>query len=170
MEYNLEKAIEGMRAGEESGLNYVYSKTYNYVYLRAKNILKKETDIQTLVRDVYLQAMENASEIQKENLYEWLGKCVYTLGCQRLRKKKAREAEALEFEPNEITSRKLNQSEAAVEIIHECLEQLPELYQATTYAFYYDNMSVKLIAELSCYFSPAKRVRIAELRTWWQTV
>ena len=92
MEYNLENAIEQMRAGEEAGLNYVYSKTYNYVYLRAKNILKKETDIQLLMKDVYVQAMNKASEIQKENLYVWLGTCVYTLGCQRFRKKKAREA------------------------------------------------------------------------------
>ena len=74
-----------------------------------------------LMRDVYLQAMENSSEIQKDNLYEWLGKCVYITGCQRLRKKKAREATVLEFEQNEISSRKMNQLEAAIEIIHDCL-------------------------------------------------
>lgn len=148
MEYNLENAIEQMRAGEEAGLNYVYSKTYNYVYLRAKNILKKENDVQQLMKDVYVQAMNRATEIQKENLYEWLGKCAYTLGCQRFRKKKAREADVLEFEQSEISSRKMNQLEAASEIIHESLEQLPDLYQATAYAFYYDHMSVKLIAEV----------------------
>lgn len=148
MEYNLENAIEQMRAGEEAGLNYVYSKTYNYVYLRAKNILKKENDIQTLMKDVYVQAMDRASEIRKENLYEWLGKSVYALGCQRFRKKKAREATVLEYDQSEIASRKMNQLEAAIEIIHDCLEQLPELYQATTYAFYYDHMSVKTIAEV----------------------
>ena len=147
MEYNLENAIEQMRAGEEAGLNYVYSKTYNYVYLRAKNILKKENDIQALMKDVYVQAMNKAAEIRKENLYEWLGKCVYTLGCQRFRKKKAREATVLEIEQSEISSRKMNQLEAAVEIIQDSLEQLPELYQATAYAFYYDHMSIKMIAE-----------------------
>lgn len=148
MEYNLENAIEQMRAGEEAGLNYVYSKTYNYVYLRAKNMLKKETDIQLLMKDVYVQAMNRASEIQKENLYVWLGTCVYTLGCQRFRKKKAREATVLEYDQSEIASRKMNQLGAAIEIIHDCLEQLPELYQATTYAFYYDHMSVKKISEV----------------------
>ena len=68
MEYNLENAIAQMKAGEEAGLNYVYSKTYNYVYLRAKNILKKESDIQDLVKDVYVEAMNRSSEIKKENL------------------------------------------------------------------------------------------------------
>ena len=148
MEYNLENALEQMRAGEEAGLNYIYSKTYNYVYLRAKNILKKESDIQKLMKDVYVQALNCSSEIRKENLYEWLGKCVYSLGCQRFRKKKAREAEILELEQNEITSRRGEQSEATMEIIHESLEQLPDLYQATAYAFYYDHMPVKTIAEV----------------------
>ena len=117
MEYNLENALEQMRAGEEAGLNYIYSKTYNYVYLRAKNILKKESDIQELMKDVYVQALNCSSEIRKENLYEWLGKCVYSLGCQRFRKKKAREAEILELEQNEITSRRGEQSEATMEIM-----------------------------------------------------
>ena len=40
MEYNLVTAMEQMKKNEEQGLNYIYSKTYNYVYLRAKNILK----------------------------------------------------------------------------------------------------------------------------------
>ena len=62
--------------------------------------------------------------------------------------KKAREATVLEYDQSEIASRKMNQLEAAIEIIHDCLEQLPELYQATTYAFYYDHMSVKTIAEV----------------------
>ena len=148
MEYNLENAIEQMRAGEEAGLNYVYSKTYNYVYLRAKTILKKESDIQQLVKNVYVQAMNRASEIQRENLYAWLGKCVYTLGSGRFRKKKAREAEILEYEQNELSTKKNAQEDIAVEIIHESLEQLPELYEATTYAFYYDHMPVKTIAEV----------------------
>ncbi len=148
MEYNLENAIEQMRAGEEAGLNYIYSKTYNYVYLRAKSILKKESDIQNLMKDVYVQALNHAAEIHKENLYEWLGKTVYSLGCQRFRKKKSREAEILEFEQAELTSRKDQHPEAALEIIYESLEQLPDLYQATTYAFYYDHMPVKTIAEV----------------------
>ena len=148
MENNLANAIEQMRAGGEAGLNYVYSKTYNYVYLRARSILKKEADIQTLVKDVYVQVFDKASEIQEEKLYAWLGKCVYTLGSSRFRKKKAREAGILEYEQNELSSRKSNPSEAATEIIHESLEQLPELYQATTFAFYYDHMPVRTIAEV----------------------
>lgn len=52
MEYNLKTAVEQMKNHEEVGMNYIYSKTYNYVYLRAKNILRRENDIQQLLREV----------------------------------------------------------------------------------------------------------------------
>ena len=146
MENNLETAIEQMRQNEESGLNYIYSKTYNYVYLRAKNILKKESDIQQLMQEVYLKTLSSAAELDKEHLYEWIGKCVYSLGCQWYRKKKAREVTALEMEKHEILARKSSDMAHTVKAIEDCLEELPDLYQATFYAFYYDYMPVDEIA------------------------
>ena len=101
MEYNLGTAIEQMKQRQESGLNYIYAKTYNYVYLRAKNILKRENDVQQLMKDVYLKMLESSDEIQVENLYEWVGKTVYRLGCKYYRKKKAREVAYLEMDKSE---------------------------------------------------------------------
>ena len=75
-------------------LNSIYTKSYNFVYLRAKTILKKEEDIQQLMKEVYLKAVEE--DIDEANLYEWLGKQVYILGCSKFRKKKVREAELIE--------------------------------------------------------------------------
>ncbi|MBQ8558711.1 MAG: YARHG domain-containing protein [Tyzzerella sp.] len=148
MEYNLVTAIEQMKKNEESGLNYIYSKTYNYVYLRAKNILKRENDIQQLMRDVYLKMLEASAEIEPENMYEWLGKTAYTLGCGYYRKKKAREVTCLEIDKYELTPRKIMNLEDTVEVIEDGLEQLPDLYQATFYAFYYDYMTIEDIAEV----------------------
>ena len=44
MEDSLKKAIEQMKNGEEKGFNEVYSATYNRVYFRARQIMKKEED------------------------------------------------------------------------------------------------------------------------------
>lgn len=148
MEYHVTDAIAQMKKREEPGLNYIYAKTYNYVYLRAKNILKRENDIQQLMRDVYLKMLESAVEIETENLYEWLGKTVYTMGCSFYRKKKAREAVCLELERNELTPHKLMNPEDTIVVMEDSLEQLPDLYQATFYAFYYDYMSVEEIAKV----------------------
>ena len=148
MEYNLVTAMEQMKKNEEQGLNYIYSKTYNYVYLRAKNILKRENDIQQLMRDVYLKMLEASAEIEPENMYEWLGKAVYTLGCGYYRKKKAREVTCLEIDKYELTPRKIMNLEDTVEVIENSLEQLPDLYQATFYAFYYDYMTIEDISKV----------------------
>lgn len=126
---------------------YIYSKTYNYVYLRAKSIMNREADVQQLMKEVYLAMLEQPNEIKKEEMYEWLGKCVYTLGCRKFRKKKAREADFLELDKEEIGERKPNQQDDLLELIQKNMEGLPDLYQATMYAFYYDFMSVEDIAK-----------------------
>ena len=148
MEYNLRTAMVEMKKQEEPGINYIYAKTYNYVYLRAKNILKRENDVLQLMRDVYVKMLEGSAEIEVENLYEWLGKCVYRLGCGYYRKKKAREADVLEIESSEFLPRKITYPEATADVIAKSLEELPDLYQATFYAFYYDYMKIETIAEL----------------------
>ena len=148
MEYNLRTAMVEMKKQEEAGVNYIYAKTYNYVYLRAKNILRRESDVQQLVQDVYLKMLESSAEIEVENLYEWLGKCVYRLGCGYYRKKKAREAEHLEKGEFDFATCTVVYPEATADVISKSLEQLPDLYQATFYAFYYDYMKIETIAEL----------------------
>ncbi|MBP3665277.1 MAG: sigma-70 family RNA polymerase sigma factor [Tyzzerella sp.] len=148
MEYNLKTAVEQMKNHEEAGMNYIYSKTYNYVYLRAKSILRRESDVQQLLREVYLKMLDSATEIEVDNLYEWLGKCAYTMGCGYYRKKKAREAENLEIDKSELLQGKIINVEDTTEVIEKSLEELPDLYQATFYAFYYDYMSVDEIAKV----------------------
>lgn len=151
MENHLVNAIEQMRQGEEAGLNYIYSKTYNFVYLRAKNILKKEEDIQQLMKDVYLQLAAHAKDVERENLYEWLGKSVYMLGCLRYRKKKVREVPFIEIEKTEYTQHKSEEASDMTYVICNALDGLPDMYQATMYAFYYDYMTITDIAEVMGY-------------------
>lgn len=148
MEYNLKTAIEQMRNKEEAGINYIYSKTYNYVYLRAKCILRRENDVQQLMKDIYLKMLENASEIEEGTLYEWLGRSVYTLGSNYYRKKSVREADCLELEAEELSTDKSSNIDVATEAMEKSLEDLPDMYQATAYAFYYDYMPIADIAEV----------------------
>ena len=148
MEQNLVMAIEQFKKKEEAGLNYIYSKTYNYVYLRAKTMLKRENDIQGLMKEVYTALAEASEEITRENLYEWLGKRVYVLGCQKHRKKKAREAVVIEMDRADMEAKKGIDVEESARVMAGILEELPDLYQATFYAFYRDQMSVKAIAEV----------------------
>lgn len=148
MEYNLKMAIAQMRNGEETGINFIYSKTYNYVYLRAKSILNREIDIQQLMKDTYLKLFEAASGIEEADLYEWLGKCVYKVGSNYYRKKTIRETECLELESEELTAGKVPNMDVAMKSIAKKLDQLPDMYHSTAYAFYYDYLPIAEIAEL----------------------
>ncbi len=148
MKQNLASAIEAIQKQEEAGLNYIYAKTYNYVYLRAKSILQKESDVQLLMQETYLKMLESAEILTEETLYGWLGTCVYILGCAKYRKKKAREAILLEMERSEFETRKSVDLDKSAELIMERMEELPDLYQATFYAFYYDYMPISEIAQV----------------------
>lgn len=130
-------------------LNSIYTKSYNFVYLRAKTILKKEEDIQQLMKEVYLKAVEE--DIDEANLYEWLGKQVYILGCSKFRKKKVREAELIELDKEMYSATKSIDRELTKKVICEALEELPDMYQATLYAFYYDHMKMKDVSSVMGY-------------------
>lgn len=122
-------------------LNSIYTKTYNFVYLRAKTILEKEDDIQQLMKEVYVKAV--ADDVEESKLYEWLAKQVYILGCGKFRKKKVREVELIELDEQMYAAQKSNDREKTKEVICEALEELPDMYLATLYAFYYDHMKMK---------------------------
>lgn len=130
-------------------LNAIYSKTYNFVYLRAKSIFDKEDDVQQLMREVYVKAMEE--EVREDRLYSWFGRQVYSLGCGKFRKKKVREADYIELEENQYRASNSVYMEKTVEVICDTLEELPDMYQATLYAFYYDHLKIKDIASMMGY-------------------
>ena len=130
-------------------LNLIYAKTYNFVYLRAKTILEKEEDIQQLMKEVYVSAL--AKDIQEARLLEWLGKQVYTLGCAKFRKKKVREAELVELDKEKYLAQEGIERDTTKEVICETLEELPDMYQATLYACYYDHMKIKEISSVMGY-------------------
>jgi DNA-directed RNA polymerase specialized sigma24 family protein len=130
-------------------ISAIYSESYNFVYLRAKSILKREEDIQQLMREVYQQAAEQ--DIADEKLYKWLGEQTYILGCNKFRKKQVREADAIELEEREYSASKTVDMEKATEIICDTLDELPDMYQATLFAFYFDKMKVKEISAVMGY-------------------
>ena len=89
MEDYIKKAIEQKKRGEEKGFNTVYSATYNRVYFRAKQIMKKEEDAQDLTQIVFTEAYKNIHTLQAvEALYGWLDAITYHQGMKIYRKQK----------------------------------------------------------------------------------
>lgn len=157
MQDYLKKAIEQMKNGEEKGFNTVYSATYNRVYFRAKQIMKKEEDAQDLTQIVFTEAYKCIHTLlAPEALYSWLDGITYHQGMKIYRKQKdvllTEEAEGMfeEIESNDISSMPelTADQKATADIIKGIIEELPELQRTAIVAYYFDGIKVEQIAEM----------------------
>lgn len=139
-------------------LSAIYSETYNFVYLRAKSIMYREEDVQQIVKEVYMKAADE--DVREDRLYQWLGRNTYFLGCAKFRKKRVSEAEGIELNEGEYRAASDVDLEETKKVICDTLEDLPDMYQATLYAFYHDQMPIKHIATVMGYHEKAILYRL----------
>ena len=159
MDDKLKKAIEDMVLGKEDGFNAVYSATYNYVYFRAKSLMKDEADAQDLTQIVYIEAYKNIKSLQNsESIFGWLNGICTNQGMKIFRKKKDVLQNVDEdgmdifenLESNDLSSLPeltTDQKETS-RIIQEFIDELPELQKAAVIAYYFDGFSVSEIAQM----------------------
>lgn len=157
MDDNLKTAVQRMKDGEEKGFNEVYSATYNRVYFRAKQIMKREEDAQDLTQIVFVEAYKNIHSLQAaEALYSWLDGITYNQGMKIYRKQRdvllTEEAEGMfdVIENNDISSMPelTADQKATADIIKGIIEELPELQRTVVVAYYFDGLKVEQIAEM----------------------
>lgn len=157
MEAGLITAVQQMKNSEEKGFNEVYSKTYNRVYFRARQIMQKEEDAQDLTQIVFVEAFKNIHTLQAtEALYSWLDGITYNQGMKIYRKQRevllTEDAEGMfdTIESNDISSMPelTADQKATADIIKGIIEELPELQRAAVVAYYFDGMKVEQIANM----------------------
>lgn len=153
----LVKAIEKMKAGDERGFNVLYSKTYNFVYARAKHAINDEQEALDLVQEVYVAAYKNIGSLKNtESLYAWLGAITMRQGTKMANKKRnhvllSEEKQGI-FEEIPDESVKLESDVIDKEnagILKGLLEKLPAEQKSVIISFYYDGLKVEKIAELT---------------------
>lgn len=152
----LQQAIMELKEGREQGFNTIYAQTYNYVFQRACFFMKNEEEALDVVQDVYVAVYKSIHTLEDSSkLYAWMGGITYNLAMRAFRKKKEilldedkeNIFENIELEDISLKPEEKVQADATAQIIKEILEELPELQRAAVFAFYYDNMSIKEIAE-----------------------
>lgn len=157
MEDSLKIAIQEMKNGEEKGFNKVYSATYNRVYFKAKQFMKKEEDAQDLTQIVFIEAYKNIHTLQApEALFSWLDGITYNQSMKIYRKRRdvllTEEAEGIfdTLENNDIASMPelTADQKATADIIKGIIEELPALQKAAVIAYYFDGFKVEQIAEM----------------------
>lgn len=159
MDERLDYAIEQLRQGEQQGFQVLYDQTHNYVMMQARSLLKNDADVHDLVQEVYFNAYRSIDSLQEnKRIYAWLGGIAFRQATKLLRKQKdvlVQEEEAVfgalvDLDEDVQPEQALQKRESA-QIVKEMLEELPELQKAALLAYYYDEMSVREIAEVfSC--------------------
>lgn len=143
--------------GKEEGFNVLYEKTYNYVYARARMIMKNDQDAMELLQEVYIAAYKSIGSLENvEAIYGWLGSITYNQGMKMFRKQKEvlldEDAEGL-FDIQETADVSVKPEESVdlketAEVIMNVINELPENQRAVVTAYYYDEMSVTDIANM----------------------
>ncbi len=153
----LKSAVEKLKSGNDEAFNEVYQKTYNYVYFRAKQVMKNEDDAMDLMQTVYMEAYKSIKSLDKaESIYSWLSSITFRQGMKIFQKKKeilldedfenifdAVETSDMDSRPDISFERKEQQR-----LVAELIDSLPEVQRATMVAFYYDNIKIEEIAEV----------------------
>ena len=152
----LKTAVEQIRNGEESGFGTLYSRTYRYVYSKAKFLTGEEQEALDLMQEVYLAAYKNIGSLKNINsIYAWLGAITLRQSSKLFRKNKRNvlmsESEADIFE--EIPDRELAvedrlEKEGEIDAIRECISKLSEEQRAVVLAYYYEERRIEEIADI----------------------
>lgn len=153
----LKSAVEKLKSGDAEGFNEVYSKTYNYVYFRAKQIMKNEDDAMDLLQIVYMEAYKSISTLlTPESIYSWLSSITFRQGMKIFQKKKEILLDE-DFEnifdsietPDKDSRPELSyEKKEEQRLLADLIDALPEVQRATIVAFYYDNIKIEEIAEV----------------------
>lgn len=158
MDEKLLWAIQMMKEGKEEGFNYLYSATYNYVYFRAKMYTNNnEEDALDLVQIVYIEVYNKINSLESpESLFAWLKQITFRQSTKLLAKNKdqllTEEGEGvfeiLETEDVSVMPEMSADAKATGEIIAGLINELEEKQRAAIVAYYYDEFSIKQIAEM----------------------
>jgi len=150
--------VEQAKSGYQEAISELYQETHNRVYYTALSILKNEQDALDAVQDSYIQAFQHIDSLQDDGAFEgWLVRIVTNRCKDILRKKKpllfqstdeenmvitSLEEENVDFLPQEYIDNATNRSQ-----LMEIINGLSESQRTTILLFYYNELSVKEIAQ-----------------------
>lgn len=148
--------VEETLRGNTQAFSELVARYQDFVFTIAIRIVKVREEAEEVAQDSFIKAFEALSSYRGEAKFSsWLYRIVYRKALDYLRKqKRAKVYEVIE----EITEGEMEPIENALEflqmkerteIIQKCLEQLPEQESAIITFYYFEELSVKEIAEIT---------------------
>ena len=150
--------IENAKNGNQNAITELYNRTYNNVYFTVKALIKSEDTILDIVQDSYVKGFKNLSQLQDPDKFRaWIKRIAHNSAVDYLRKTKpvmfstmSTEDDAfIEFEDDRTENLPevvIDQKETT-RLVKEILDSLSDEQRLVVGMFYYEQMSVKEIAQ-----------------------
>lgn len=150
----IEKAI----AGNQDSITELYNATYNKIYRTVRAMIKDEDTVLDIVQDSYIKGFQSLSQLESPESYQaWMKRIAINKTKDFLKRNKpvlftdlSYDDEEIEFEDvrTENLPEKLIDQKETTRLINEILNSLSEEQRVVIGMFYYEQMSVKDIAEV----------------------
>lgn len=151
--------IDAARKGDENALTDLYNRTTNAVYNTVKFLVKDEDSALDILQDTYIKAFSSLDQLQDAAKFPaWIKRIAHNKAIDYLRKAQPlsfsslsdeEDGEEPQFEddrPENLPETVMDRKETA-RLIGEILDSLPDDQRACITLFYYDQLSIKEIAD-----------------------
>lgn len=150
--------IENAKKGNQDAITELYNRTYNNVYFTVKALIKSEDTILDIVQDSYVKGFKNLSQLQDPDKFRaWIKRIAHNSAVDYLRKTKpvmfstmsTEDDSFIEFEDDRTENLPevvIDQKET-IRLVKEILDSLSDEQRLVVGMFYYEQMSVKEIAQ-----------------------
>lgn len=158
---SMEELVGRARRGDTDAVSVLYEQTYSKVYYTVKSMIKNEDDVLDVLQDAYLKAFTHLKSFEGgEKFLPWVKQIAANTARDRLRRKTPAlfgeltadetQTPAEERIPDERPAALPEASLDAAEtqrLIREILDSLPDDQRAVVGMYYYEELSVREIAE-----------------------
>ena len=161
-ENKLSEFVKRAKTGDQDAIASLYEKTYTQVFYTVKSMIKDEDAVFDILQDAYMKAFAHLDSFEGDDKFlPWVKQIAANTARDWLKKKKPmlfselntdedRDIsfeEQIEDDRDENIPEKVIDQQETVRLLTEIIEGLPEDQRAAIGMFYYQDMSVKQIAE-----------------------
>lgn len=151
--------IERAKNGDQDAMTELYMRTHNNVYHTVKALIQSDDTVLDIVQDSYVKGFHNLSQLQDPDKFRaWMKRIAHNLAVDYLRKARPVMFSALSTEDHEVVEFADDRTEnlpdvvmdqqETTRLVNEILGCLSEEQRLVVSMYYYEQMSVKEIAEL----------------------
>lgn len=162
MQTDLAELTSRARRGDQDALSALYEKTYSKVYYTVKSMIRDEDAVSDIVQDSYIKAFTHLGQFEGDDRFPaWVRQIAANTARDWLKKK--RPALFTEMDPEDAAEARFEEQipdertealpEAVMDraetkrLIREIIDELPEDQRAVIGMYYYEELSVKEIAQ-----------------------